>query len=199
MSITVGDKVKIINENAEGVVKKILSIQFVLVQVGDFDYEYSIDNLVKAGETLSPSFSKKNKKGIITSHTEKVHPSIKNILMDDSEKYSTPAVSYREIKLRKGKKSPSIREIDLHFDALPAGSSKNSTEIMTYQLKVFVNELERAISKGERQIIFIHGKGQGKLKTEIHKILSTYENIVFYEAPLKIYGGGATQVEIHKY
>ena len=54
------------------------------VQVGDFDYEYSIDNLVKAGETLPPSFSKKDKNGYITSHTEKVHPSVKNILFDDS-------------------------------------------------------------------------------------------------------------------
>ena len=47
-----------------------------------------------------------------------------------------------------------------------------------------------------QKIIFIHGVGIGRLKSEILKILQQYPNLHYFDAPLSKYGVGATEVWI---
>jgi len=87
------------------------------------------------------------------------------------------------------------REVDLH---LPPGHS--GTEALERQLARVRGELNSAIRAGEKEIIFIHGAGSGKLKEAIRELLATgYHSCTFRDAPFARYGyGGATAVTIKK-
>ncbi|MEW6469836.1 MAG: DUF2027 domain-containing protein [Bacteroidota bacterium] len=89
------------------------------------------------------------------------------------------------------------REVDLHIDELPgADRAMTSAEKLEYQIGYFRQALEEALSSNIRKIIFIHGVGNGRLKSEIRKILDTYEGLRYYDASYKRYGFGATEVII---
>ena len=67
--------------------------------------------------------------------------------------------------------------------------------MLEVQLGRFRNELETAIANGTRRIVFIHGIGNGTLKQELRKELSTkYKKYYFQDASFKEYGYGATMV-----
>ena len=87
-------------------------------------------------------------------------------------------------------------EVDLHIEKLSTDfSNLNSGEMLDLQLKTFENKLENAIASGMHEIIFIHGVGNGVLRTEIHKRLSKNPDIQFYEdARKEKFGYGATAV-----
>lgn len=92
------------------------------------------------------------------------------------------------------------KEVDLHIEELVdslAGLSKH--DMLTIQLKRFEKELDKAMENHYRKIVFIHGVGNGRLKTEIQSILKTIKNITFHDAPYKQYGYGATQVNLTHY
>jgi dsDNA-specific endonuclease/ATPase MutS2 len=88
-----------------------------------------------------------------------------------------------------------LKEIDLHLK--PAQSA---ADVIERQISRFRGELEGAIRRGEKEIIFIHGVGSGKLKEEIRKILrEEYSSCGFQDAPFSRYGyGGATLVTMRK-
>lgn len=185
--IRTGDRVKVLNENAEGIVIKMPGNDRAIVQIGDFEYEYPVEQLICVNKEPLPPSPLKNQQ-------EKIHFRIKQII---SENDSGPGKA-KKVRLKKGRKSFSAREVDLHcHEIIDNCAGMSNSRILDYQVNYFLQELENAIAAGERNIIFIHGKGEGVLKTEIHRILKSHHNIVFYDAPWKFYGGGATQVEIH--
>ncbi len=87
-------------------------------------------------------------------------------------------------------------EVDLHIEKLTSDfGTLNNGDILTLQLRTFENKLENAIASGMHEIIFIHGVGNGVLRTEIHKRLSKNPDIQFYEdARKEKFGYGATAV-----
>lgn len=89
-------------------------------------------------------------------------------------------------------------ELDLHMESLfPDGHHLKENEIMGYQLGVFEKALDEAVIKNADSIKFIHGIGNGKLRHEIHKRLSQYQGIKFFEDSDKgKFGYGATLVQI---
>ena len=179
--IHIGDKVKIINEKEEGIVKKILDAKNFLVQVGDFEYQYIVDNLIKIDEEI-PNLS-----------DYKINPIILQTIREEKEFASA---GKKKVKLKKGNKFPHITEIDLHSNEILSDTSRMTAgQILNYQLNHFISELDNAIARKEKKIIFIHGKGEGVLREEIRRILLSHE-LVFYDAPFRFYGGGATLVEL---
>lgn len=90
-------------------------------------------------------------------------------------------------------------EVDLHLEKIVDDVSKvENFRKLQVQLEYMKKCLDSAIESSYRKIVFIHGVGVGVLKIELHKILSTYENIEFRDAPIAQYGIGATEVLIHK-
>lgn len=87
------------------------------------------------------------------------------------------------------------REVDLHLR-----SGYSQPDAIDRQLSRFRGELESAVRRGEREIIFIHGQGSGRLREEIRQILTdNYPSFIFQDAPFSRYGfGGATLVTIKK-
>ena len=89
------------------------------------------------------------------------------------------------------------KEVDLHITELienPEGLS--NFEMLNIQLEKFENELDDAIYKNMKKIIFIHGVGNGRLKQEIVSRLNKTKGVTFQDASYKDYGFGATQVNI---
>ncbi len=90
------------------------------------------------------------------------------------------------------------KEVDLHIEELvdkPAGLS--NFEMLNIQLERFEKELDAAIEKQMKKVIFIHGVGNGRLKQEITSILKTTKGVTFHDASYKDFGYGATQVNIY--
>ncbi|MFA5326952.1 MAG: DUF2027 domain-containing protein [Prolixibacteraceae bacterium] len=92
--------------------------------------------------------------------------------------------------------SPDLVEIDLHIHELIEDTRGLANhEMLEVQLGRFRNELDTAIANGTRRIVFIHGIGNGTLKQELRKELSSkYKKYYFQDASFKEYGYGATMV-----
>jgi dsDNA-specific endonuclease/ATPase MutS2 len=88
-----------------------------------------------------------------------------------------------------------IREIDLHLK-----EGYNRPDAVERQLARFTAELDSAVRSGLKEIIFIHGVGNGKLKQELRRIIEThYKTCSYQDAPFSKYGfGGATLVTLKK-
>ncbi len=89
-------------------------------------------------------------------------------------------------------------EVDLHIHAIVDNYSRLSEgEILRIQMDKFARSLENAIRRNTRNIVFIHGVGNGKLKFEIRKTLDTkYPDLTYQDASFKEYGFGATLVKL---
>ena len=88
--------------------------------------------------------------------------------------------------------------VDLHIEQLTRDSAKMSNSAMLQlQLDTFEKQLESAIASGMADITFIHGLGNGTLRTELHKRLGRHPHVQYYEdAQKEKFGYGATKVKI---
>ncbi|MBC7923352.1 MAG: Smr/MutS family protein [Ferruginibacter sp.] len=88
--------------------------------------------------------------------------------------------------------------VDLHIEQLTGDSAKMSNSAMLQlQLDTFEKQLESAIATGMADITFIHGLGNGTLRTELHKRLGRHPHVQYYEdAQKEKFGYGATKVKI---
>ncbi|MED9962384.1 MAG: DUF2027 domain-containing protein [Bacteroidales bacterium] len=90
-------------------------------------------------------------------------------------------------------------EIDLHIGELVEDYYLlENDQMLKIQLEYARKCLNEAIIQGISKIIFIHGVGQGILKSELIKELNKYQNIHYFDASMAKYGVGATEVYIGK-
>jgi hypothetical protein len=90
------------------------------------------------------------------------------------------------------------KEVDLHIEELLDNwSGMTNAQLIDVQLKKMQKELDEAIGNHYQRIIFIHGVGNGRLKSEVRRILAGYKGIRFHDASLQRYGFGATEVLLH--
>ena len=89
-------------------------------------------------------------------------------------------------------------EVDLHINALlDTTAGLSNADMLGYQMETFHRILEENKNRKGQKIVFIHGKGEGVLKTEIYKQLkSRYKTYFFQDASFREYGFGATMVTI---
>jgi hypothetical protein len=87
-------------------------------------------------------------------------------------------------------------EVDLHIEKLVNDHyTLRAEEKLRYQMRAFETHLEKAVSAGLKEVIYIHGVGNGILKAEIGRKLSTNIFVKQYEdARRDKYGYGATLV-----
>lgn len=191
MQLQVNDIVRELNDIGTGKVLNVISAHEVLVLLDDgFERIYKQKELVK------------------------VMPISKEVKMYGlhEEEIDLKLVSEVEQKLRAHNKSAFVNsasakrtrqrgidmEVDLHIEnLLDTHRGMSNGEIIMVQLNVFEKSLRRAMSKRFRKIVFIHGVGQGVLRTEIRRLLADcYPNTEFYDADYLKYGVGGTEVLI---
>ena len=84
-------------------------------------------------------------------------------------------------------------ELDLHIEKLsPKHARLNNREIIDLQLRSFDTYMRKAIRSGVTSVLIIHGKGTGRLKSEILYRLNRFPEVSNIEEGHK--DGGATQV-----
>lgn len=87
---------------------------------------------------------------------------------------------------------------DLHAtELLETTSGMSAADILNHQLDVFRSTIDKYRNKKGTKLIFIHGKGEGVLRSAIIKELKyKYKKYSFQDASFQEYGYGATQVTI---
>lgn len=101
--------------------------------------------------------------------------------------------------LDKHKVDDSIAEIDLHIGELIENvAGLSNVDMLKIQMDYFRRCMEQAEIEKMTKLIFIHGVGQGTLKTEILRYLRSTSGIEFYDAPYARYGMGATEVFFYR-
>ncbi|MFW5687349.1 MAG: DUF2027 domain-containing protein [Bacteroidota bacterium] len=101
--------------------------------------------------------------------------------------------------LEKHKIDDKIAEIDLHIGELVDNfTNLEKNDLLNIQLEYFRKCLAQAQKEKLTKVIFIHGVGNGILKSEINKQLDKTEGISYYDAPYARYGMGATEVHFYR-
>ena len=82
--------------------------------------------------------------------------------------------------------------IDLHIEVLnPSLKHGRAERIVDFQVKAAKDFIHDAITHGTKQVLLIHGKGAGVLKSEIDHLLSLMDEVQF---TFEKNNGGATEV-----
>lgn len=87
-------------------------------------------------------------------------------------------------------------EVDLHFEALvKIDTGYSAAEKLVVQLETFHRKLDAAVAAGLHSMVVIHGVGSGRLKKEVHQILSKHPQVRSFQPSFEArYGFGATEV-----
>jgi hypothetical protein len=102
--------------------------------------------------------------------------------------------------IKKQEKADNKIEVDLHINQLlETTSGMNNTDLLNCQLSKFHEVMKANATKKGQRIIFIHGKGEGVLRTAIEKELKTIykKQCRFQDASFQEYGYGATMVVVN--
>lgn len=177
MDLKLGDYVDLIDERLSGEVVSIDNEGVTVVTTDGFTLKVAKNEVVK------------NEGNINVSYVE-----VAKMLKDKElpkRKKST--------KIASKKGNETVLEIDLHIEKLvkSAGNMSNH-DILTKQLDTAEYHLKFAIQKKIQKIVFIHGVGEGVLKTELDYLLSRYDNVKYYDADYNKYGLGATEVYVYQ-
>jgi hypothetical protein len=90
-------------------------------------------------------------------------------------------------------------EVDLHIgNLLDSTAGMSNGDIMNHQLSVFRQTMDEHYSQKGFKIVFIHGKGDGVLRSAIlNELRIKYKSCKWQDASFREYGFGATMVTIH--
>ncbi len=176
----IGDKVSVLDDDMDGVITKIQSDQITVETTDGFMLNFNSKELIK----INTSTDFKNSIASFNSNEIK------------KEKEIPKPRSF--VKEKKTKEIPPP-EFDLHIEKLVKNfKGMSNYEILTLQSETAKRHLDFAIKNRIPKIVFIHGVGEGILKSELDFMFARYENIDFKEGNYQKYGQGATEVFIRQ-
>lgn len=176
MCLQIGNKVAVLDDVLKGKIINIIGDEISVETTDGMVFKFNSSELVKI-EREQHELSK--------------FSDINNPLLKEKISQNTPKKS-----LFKEDKKGAIMEVDLHINQLTKSKrNMDNYDILNLQLDTAKNKVEFAIFKRIPKIIFIHGVGEGVLKSELQRLLNKYP-VKFYDASYKKYGLGATEVYI---
>tara|TARA_R110001632_G_scaffold165183_1_gene283680 strand:- start:1399 stop:1947 length:549 start_codon:yes stop_codon:yes gene_type:complete len=176
MYFEIGKQVAVLDDTLKGV---IVNIENQIIDIQDSDgmiYKYNQNELVIIDEDQY-QLSK--------------YSDINNSLLNDKiqDQIKKPSSFKKD-------KNEVILEVDLHINQLiKSTKGMDNFDMLSLQLDTAKRKIEYAISKRISKIVFIHGVGEGVLKSELHYLFGRYP-VRFYDASYKKYGLGATEVYV---
>jgi len=171
-SFKIGDKVAVIDTNQKGEVIEISGLKATIVDEDGFDFTFLISK-------LTHQFS---------AHTLEDTIKVEKII-SEKEETTKPGISKKNI-------ARGELVVDLHIHVLvDKFAHLTNFEMLQIQLDKVKNTLAKVNKHKTQKVIFIHGKGTGKLKQELETYLKS-KSYNFYPARLLEFGTGATTVEI---
>jgi hypothetical protein len=174
-----GDQVSVLDEDVNGVVVAVNDKQVTIETTDGFVMTYFVNELLKINNTSN------------------LMNSIKRINIDVIAKEKEIPKPRSFVKERKDKREIPAPEFDLHIEKLvPNKRGMSNYDILTLQTETAKRHIEFAIKNRIPKIVFIHGVGEGILKSELDFLLGRYDNIAFQDGNYQKYGQGATEVFI---
>lgn len=175
-SIQIGDKVAVLDDILSGIVIAVEDLITIETEDG-FHLEFSPSELVPEVDVL---FRQKSSDISIQTLQSKIDKPVSKGLRTKPKERNAPAMV-----------------VDLHIHQLVKSDKGMAPhEILSLQLDTVKHKLEFAFSKKIQKIVFIHGVGEGVLRSEMEYILRHYDNIQFYDADYRKYGQGALEVYV---
>lgn len=170
----IGDTVAVLDDDLAGIVTKIKTNLVTIETPDGFELDFEPKELVI---TKPMKIDFREAEAVIR---EKEQPKRKQIITKKSKEKFLPTM-----------------EVDLHIHHLTQNPKRMSNhDMLTLQLDTARGQLEFAIRKRIQKMVFIHGVGEGVLKTELEYLFGRYDNVKFYDADYQKYGVGATEVYI---
>lgn len=179
MKFKVGDRVEVLDDALQGIVSKVTSSGYVIETTDGFDLEFHEKELILKGDASTIRNASKGSQ-IEKAKTEKINKSL-----------------HRVVTEKKSRKEEFVLEIDLHIEKLVKDPSRMTNfDMLNMQVDTARGQLEFAIKNRIPKIVFIHGSGEGVLKSELEYLLGRYSEVDFKDANYRKYGLGATEVYI---
>lgn len=173
-----GDKVSVLDDDISGVVTAVQGNNITILTTDDFELDFLKNELIILDGSLKTS--------------DLTRMDVSAIILEKQNK--KPGKTQR---VKPKERSLPPMEVDLHINQLvPKTRGLDNYEMLTIQLDTAKRQLDFAISKRIQKVVFIHGLGEGVLRTELEYLFNRYENLKFYDADFKKYGRGATEVYI---
>jgi len=170
--INKGDKVTVLDDDIDGIVKDIKGNTIYLTTDDGFDLQFDKSEVIKIGSELKNSAHQNISKAI----QEKTEP-VKRSFVKQKKEVS------KEVAF------------DLHIEKLvPSTKNMQAFDILELQVETAQRHIEFALKNRIPKIVLIHGVGDGRLRAEIEYILKRYENVWFQEANYQHYGQGAIEI-----
>ncbi len=174
-----GDKVSVLDEAVDGVVLSVKEKVITIETEDGFVMNFAANELIKIGDTGN------------------LMDGIKGININEISKEKEIPKARSFVKEKKDKYEIAAPEFDLHIEKLVANKRGMSNyDILTLQSETAKRHIEFAIRNRIPKIVFIHGVGEGVLKSELDFLLGRYDNVAFQDGNYQKYGAGATEVYI---
>ena len=174
-----GDQVSVLDEAINGVVVSVKDKEVTIETEDGFMMTFFVNELIKVNVSSN------------------LMDSIKRINVSEVAKEKEIPKARSFVKERKDKHEVSAPEFDLHIEKLvPNKRGMSNYDILTLQSETAKRHIEFAIRNRIPKIVFIHGVGEGILKSELDFLLGRYDNVAFQDANYQKYGLGATEVFI---
>ncbi|GAB1309006.1 hypothetical protein KH5_16890 [Urechidicola sp. KH5] len=176
MTFLKGAKVLVIDEAIRGVVLS-TNGNYVTIETEDgFEMQFTKNELVLVNQEQA-ELAKNSR--VLFSLNEKESSAIKRSTVRRNRKEPVPPM-----------------EVDLHIEKLTKNTrGLDNYDMLSLQIDTAKRQLEFAIRKRIPRIVFIHGVGEGVLKSELHYLLNRYP-VQIQQASYQKYGMGATEVYI---
>ncbi len=176
---SVGDKVSVLDEAVDGVVTSVQDNSVTIETTDGFTMTYFVNELLKVN---------------VSNELDKPFGSVSLNSVKAEKEIPKPRCFAKEKKV-KGEIPPP--EFDLHIEKLTKNfRGMSNYDILNIQTETAKRHIEFAIRNRIPKIVFIHGVGEGVLKSELDFMLGRYDNIAFADANYQKYGLGATEVFI---
>ena len=174
-----GDQVSVLDEAINGVVVSVKDKEVTVETEDGFMMTFFVNELIKVNVSSN------------------LMDSITRINVSEVAKEKEIPKARSFVKERKDKHEVSAPEFDLHIEKLvPNKRGMSNYDILTLQSETAKRHIEFAIRNRIPKIVFIHGVGEGILKSELDFLLGRYDNVAFQDANYQKYGLGATEVFI---
>lgn len=175
MCFVIGNKVVVLDDVIAGVVLKIEGNNIFIKANDGMEYIYMSSDLVKIEVDQNELTRKLN---------------ISTNFLKDKLSIHKKKSSFKKVK------NEVVMEVDLHAEKLVKSTrGMDNFDVLNLQLETARFKLEYCIQKKISKVIFIHGVGEGVLKTELQYLFNKYP-VKYYEASYQQYGLGATEVYV---
>lgn len=175
----IGDKVSVLDDDFDGVVLSIKNKEITIETTDGFVMTFFVNELIKINKSSELDYNSGSF----------------NLNQVKKEKEIPKPRSF--VKEKKNKYEVGVPEFDLHIEKLvPNKRGMSNYDILTLQTETAKRHMEFAIKNRIPKIVFIHGVGEGILKSELDFLFGRYENISFQDANYQKYGLGATEIYI---